>query len=59
MCFIFLVDFCFYIYRFVYKLEFGDKEYDVVMIVLRLVLRMKRDWIYYGRRFFGFCGVGE
>lgn len=28
------------------------------MIVFRFVFRMKRDWMYIGRRSFGFCGVG-
>lgn len=59
MCSIFLVDPCLYIHRFAHKLEFGDKEHDVAMTALRLVSRMKRDWIHHGRRPSGLCGAGE
>jgi len=40
-------------------LEFGDKEHDVAMTALRLVSRMKRDWIHHGRRPSGLCGAGK
>lgn len=59
MCSIFLADPCLYIHRFAHKLEFGDKEHDVAMTALRLVSRMKRDWIHHGRRPSGLCGAGE
>ena len=45
--------------RFASKLEFGDKATDVENTALRLVGRMKRDWIQYGRRPAGICGAGE
>lgn len=51
------VDPCLYIHRFAHKLEFGDKEHDVAMTALRLVSRMKRDWIHHGRRPSGLCGA--
>lgn len=51
------VDPCLYIHRFAHKLEFGEKEYDVAMTALRLVSRMKRDWIHHGRRPSGLCGA--
>jgi transcription factor IIIB subunit 2 len=43
--------------RFAHKLEFGDKTQKVSMIALRLVLRMKKDWIHFGRRPSGLCGA--
>ncbi|KAK3751451.1 hypothetical protein QZH41_000748 [Actinostola sp. cb2023] len=48
---------CLYIHRFAHKLEFGEKEHDVAMTALRLVARMKRDWIHHGRRPSGLCGA--
>ena len=59
MCSISPADPCLYIHRFAHKLEFGDKEHDVAMTALRLVSRMKRDWIHHGRRPSGLCGAGE
>ncbi|XP_041351283.1 transcription factor IIIB 90 kDa subunit-like [Gigantopelta aegis] len=51
------VDPCLYIPRFAHKLEFGDKTHDVSMTALRLVQRMKRDWMHTGRRPSGLCGA--
>ncbi|XP_031570218.1 transcription factor IIIB 90 kDa subunit-like [Actinia tenebrosa] len=51
------IDPCLYIHRFAHKLEFGEKEHDVAMTALRLVSRMKRDWIHHGRRPSGLCGA--
>ncbi|XP_033734638.1 transcription factor IIIB 90 kDa subunit-like isoform X2 [Pecten maximus] len=48
---------CLYIQRFAHKLEFEDKTHDVSMIALRLVQRMKRDWMHTGRRPSGLCGA--
>lgn len=45
--------------RFAHKLEFGDKTHEVSMTALRIVQRMKRDWIHAGRRPSGLCGAGE
>ncbi|XP_071961774.1 transcription factor IIIB 90 kDa subunit-like [Antedon mediterranea] len=51
------IDPCLYIARFAHKLEFGDKTHDVSMTALRLVSRMKRDWMHTGRRPSGLCGA--
>jgi transcription factor IIIB subunit 2 len=40
-----IIDPSLYIHRFASKLEFGDKTYPVAQTALRLVSRMKRDWI--------------
>ena len=48
---------CLYIHRFAHRLELGEKTHDVSMTALRLVARMKRDWIQYGRRPSGLCGA--
>jgi transcription factor IIIB subunit 2 len=40
-----IVDPSLYIVRFTHRLEFGDKTHEVGMTALRLVQRMKRDWI--------------
>jgi len=39
-------------------LELGDKEHEVSKTALRLVARMKRDWLHHGRRPSGLCGAG-
>ncbi|XP_067680346.1 transcription factor IIIB 90 kDa subunit-like [Haliotis asinina] len=51
------IDPCLYVSRFAHKLEFGDKTHDVSMTALRLVQRMKRDWMHTGRRPSGLCGA--
>ncbi|KAK3887780.1 hypothetical protein Pcinc_008108 [Petrolisthes cinctipes] len=51
------MDPCLYIWRFSYKLSFGDKTHDVSETALRLVKRMKRDWMHTGRRPSGVCGA--
>ncbi|KAG7510484.1 transcription factor IIIB 90 kDa subunit-like [Solea senegalensis] len=48
---------CLYIPRFAQKLEFGEKNHEVSMTALRLVQRMKRDWMHTGRRPSGLCGA--
>lgn len=40
-------------------LEFGDKNHEVSMTALRLLQRMKRDWMHTGRRPSGLCGAGS
>lgn len=52
-----LVDPSLYIGRFASRLEFGDKTSMVTATALRLVSRMKRDWIQTGRRPAGICGA--
>ena len=37
-------------FRFAHKLELGEKTHEVSMTALRLVSRMKKDWIHFGRR---------
>ncbi|XP_056281755.1 transcription factor IIIB 90 kDa subunit-like isoform X2 [Pseudoliparis swirei] len=51
------IDPCLYIPRFAQLLEFGDKNHDVAMTAMRLVQRMKRDWMHTGRRPSGLCGA--
>lgn len=51
------IDPCLYVPRFAHKLEFGDKTHEVAMTALRLVSRMKRDWMHTGRRPSGLCGA--
>ncbi|KAF3700744.1 Transcription factor IIIB 90 kDa subunit [Channa argus] len=38
-------------------LEFGEKNHEVSMTAMRLVQRMKRDWMHTGRRPSGLCGA--
>ncbi|KAK7077123.1 transcription factor TFIIIB subunit brf1 [Halocaridina rubra] len=51
------MDPCLYIWRFAYKLSFNEKTYEVSETALRLVKRMKRDWMHTGRRPSGVCGA--
>lgn len=52
-----IIDPSLYIHRFASKLEFGDKTHGVAMSALRLLARMRRDWMSYGRRPSGLCGA--
>uniref|UniRef100_A0A8C2K5I6 BRF1 RNA polymerase III transcription initiation factor subunit a n=1 Tax=Cyprinus carpio TaxID=7962 RepID=A0A8C2K5I6_CYPCA len=52
-----LTDPCLYIPRFAQMLEFGEKSHEVSMTALRLLQRMKRDWMHTGRRPSGLCGA--
>lgn len=52
-----LIDPSLYIGRFASKLEFGENTSIVANTALRLVSRMKRDWIQTGRRPAGICGA--
>ena len=52
------LDPCLYIHRFAHKLELGKATHEVSMTAMRLVARMKRDWIHHGRRPAGLCGAG-
>ncbi|XP_060948084.1 BRF1 RNA polymerase III transcription initiation factor subunit b [Limanda limanda] len=51
------IDPCLYIPRFAHMLEFGVRTHEVSMTALRLVQRMKRDWMHTGRRPSGLCGA--
>eukprot|EP00048_Salpingoeca_helianthica_P012354 m.178307 g.178307 ORF g.178307 m.178307 type:complete len:384 (+) comp15360_c0_seq7:1038-2189(+) len=52
-----VVDPSLYIVRFSHRLEFNEKTHEVSMTAMRLVQRMKRDWIQVGRRPAGICGA--
>lgn len=51
------LDPCLYIHRFAQQLELGERTHEVSMTALRLVSRMKRDWMAQGRRPSGLCGA--
>ena len=46
-----------FIYRFAAHLDLGDKANAVGLTALRIVSRMKRDWIVSGRRPAGICAA--
>ncbi|ELP83518.1 transcription factor IIIB 70 kDa subunit, putative [Entamoeba invadens IP1] len=50
------VDPCLYLQRFGEDLAF-EKTADVVRTAMRICQRMNRDWMHYGRRPSGICGV--
>lgn len=52
-----VIDPSLYIHRFAAQLEFENQESAVANTALRLVQRMKRDWIQTGRRPSGVCGA--
>lgn len=51
------IDPCIYIMRYAHKLNIKGKSNEVQMTALRLVSRMKRDWMHAGRRPSGLCGA--
>lgn len=53
----FKLDPCLYVMRYANRMDFGDKTQEVSKTALRLVQRMKRDWIHTGRRPSGLCGA--
>lgn len=52
-----IIDPALYIYRFAAHLDLDDKANAVALTALRLVGRMKRDWIVAGRRPAGICAA--
>ena len=52
-----IVDPSLYIHRFAARLELGDKVGLVITTALRIVTRLKKDWITQGRRPDGVCAV--
>jgi len=52
-----IIDPSLYIHRFASKLDLGDKTAAVATTALRVVQRMKRDWIETGRRPAGVCAA--
>lgn len=53
-----IIDPSFYVGRFASKMDFGDRTQQVTNTALRVVARMKRDWIQTGRRPAGVCAAG-
>ena len=51
------VDPALYIHRFATRLEVGDKLNQIITMSLRLVTRLKKDWICTGRRPDGICAA--
>lgn len=52
-----IIDPALYIYRFAAHLDLADDANAVALTALRLVARMKRDWIVQGRRPAGICAA--
>lgn len=52
-----IVDPSLYIHRFAHQLDFGEKENEISMTALRIMARMKKDWIHFGRRPSALCGA--
>ena len=52
-----IIDPALYVYRFAAHLDLDEKANAVAMTALRLVARMKRDWIVAGRRPAGICAA--
>ena len=52
-----VIDPSIYIHRFVSKLDLGEKTVPITISALRLIARMKRNWISTGRKPTGLCGA--
>lgn len=52
-----IIDPALYVYRFASHLDLGEKATQVSLTAVRLVARMKRDWIVTGRRPQGICAA--
>jgi transcription factor IIIB subunit 2 len=52
-----VIDPSLFVYRFVAELALGNKSYWVAKSSLRLIARMKREWMNSGRRPAGLCGA--
>jgi transcription initiation factor TFIIIB Brf1 subunit/transcription initiation factor TFIIB len=52
-----VIDPCLFIHRFIFQLNFGKKSFSITKSSLRLIARMKREWITTGRRPGGLCGA--
>lgn len=52
-----VIDPSLFIHRFASKLNFGDKMNAVVISALRIITRLKKDWIAMGRRPDGICAA--
>ncbi|KAI1290277.1 Transcription factor IIIB 90 kDa subunit [Halotydeus destructor] len=51
------IDPCVYICRFAERLDLGEKRHEIEMTAMRIVQRMKQDWMHFGRRPSGLCGA--
>jgi transcription factor IIIB subunit 2 len=52
-----VIDPSLYIHRFVSRLNLGNKTKTIALSALRLMARMKREWVSTGRRPSGLCGA--
>jgi transcription initiation factor TFIIIB Brf1 subunit/transcription initiation factor TFIIB len=52
-----VIDPSLYIHRFAANMDLGEDAQQVANTALRIVARMKRDWIHTGRRPAGICGA--
>jgi transcription factor IIIB subunit 2 len=52
-----VIDPSLYIHRYATRLQLGDKMSNVITTSLRIVTRLKKDWITTGRRPDGICAV--
>lgn len=52
-----VVDPSLFVYRFASSLQLGNKTNIIARSALRLIARMKRDWVSTGRRPSGLCGA--
>jgi transcription factor IIIB 90 kDa subunit len=52
-----VVDPSLYLHRFASQLEFGDKMNGIVTTSLRIITRLRKDWIVMGRRPDGICAA--
>lgn len=51
------VDPSLFVHRFISRLQFGSKTNNIALSSLRLIARMKREWMSTGRRPGGLCGA--
>eukprot|EP00919_Chromeraceae_sp_WS-2016_P072588 GHVR01171602.1.p1 GENE.GHVR01171602.1~~GHVR01171602.1.p1 ORF type:complete len:113 (-),score=1.63 GHVR01171602.1:1094-1432(-) len=52
-----LIDPSLYIHRYSKMLDLGDKTKAITMTAIKLIQRMKRDWMCQGRRPSSLCGA--
>lgn len=52
-----VIDPALYLHRFAYFFNLGDKLNAVVSLALRIITRMKKDWIHAGRRPDSICAI--
>lgn len=52
-----VIDPALYLHRFSSRLNLGDKQNAIIMMSLRIITRMKKDWIVVGRRPDSICAI--